>query len=115
MVLRLMNKAIDELIDELLALDVVKEYFHLAELLKKEPVKNNKIMELHQISKQMVNAKEIGLTNTYLSYQTEYNRILKEIDEDVLIQMFLQKQLEVNEVLEMVTKTIEDEIASKLN
>ena len=74
-----------------------------------------KLERLHEVEKQAVNAKELGLENTYFVYKKEYEEIIKSFEDDVLISMYLNAKEEVLSIVKLVTETIEREINKKIN
>jgi cell fate (sporulation/competence/biofilm development) regulator YmcA (YheA/YmcA/DUF963 family) len=110
-----MSKALNELIDEILSSEEVIRFKKLESIILKNEEVNSKIIRLREVEKQAVNAKEFGLTNAYEMYMKEYNEIIKSFDDDVLISTYLDTKKEVLEILELVTKTIENEIRVKID
>ena len=110
-----MNNSLNLLIDEIKSTEEVIKFRNLEKLvLANEDIKKT-LERLHEVEKQAVNAKELGLTNTYNAYITEYNEILKSFEDDVLISMYIEAKKEVSDILELVTKTIENEIRAKID
>ena len=110
-----MNKALDELILEILNTEEVKEFKRLEKLvLEKEEIKI-KLDRLHEVEKQAINAKELGLENTYFHYMKEYKEILNSFEDDVLISSYLRSKEDVNNILNTVITIIEKEINDKVN
>lgn len=110
-----MSNALKSLIEEILSTEEVIEFQKLERLvLEKEEIKTT-LERLHYVEKQVVNAKELGLENTYLAYKKEYDEILKSFDNDVLISSYLNAKVEVTEIIKLVTNIIENEINSVIN
>ena len=110
-----MNNSLNNLIDEIISTEEVQRFKNLEKLiLEKEDIKIQ-LDRLHEVEKQAVNAKEFGLDNAYNMYMSEYNEIINSFENDVLIQMYLEAKKEVKDILELVTKTIENEISKKVN
>jgi cell fate (sporulation/competence/biofilm development) regulator YmcA (YheA/YmcA/DUF963 family) len=110
-----LSNALSILIDELLVTDEVLEFQKLEKL-----VLNNKeiaeILEhLHNIEKQAVNAKELGLENAYLMYKKEYDEIISKFENDVLISSYLNAKEDVLRIINLVTSIIENEINKVVN
>ena len=110
-----MNNSLNNLIDEITSTEEVRKFKKLEKLiLEKEEIKI-KLDRLREVEKQAVNAKEFGLDNAYNMYMSEYNEIVDSFKNDVLFQMYLDAKREVEDILELVTKTIENEISKKVN
>lgn len=103
------------LIDEIKSSEEVIRFQKLEKMILEKPEIKNTLERLHEVEKQAVNAKEFGLTNAYEMYMKEYNEIIKSFDDDVLISTYLDAKKEVLEILELVTKTIENEIRVKID
>lgn len=103
------------LIDELLATDEVLEFQKLEKLI----LNNKEIVEilehLHNVEKQAVNAKELGLENAYLMYKKEYDEIISKFENDVLISSYLNAKEDVLRIINLVTSIVENEINKVVN
>lgn len=110
-----MSKALDILIDEILTSEEVIEFKKLEELVLKNEEIANVLNHLHEVEKQAINARELGLENTYLAYKKEYDEILSSFESDVLISSYLNAKVEVKDLLNMVINIIEREINKAIN
>ena len=110
-----MSKALDSLIEEILTSKEVIEFKRLEQLVLNNPRIKEIIDHLHDVEKQAINARELGLENTYLAYKKEYDEIIQEIQDDVLISSYLNAKTEVNEIIEMVKNTIECQLNRAIN
>ena len=107
--------SLNDLIEEILNTPEVIEFKKLEKLvLEKEEIKL-KLDRLHEVEKQAVNAKELGLENTYFHYMKEYKEILASFEDDMLISSYLESKEEVNHIIKTVTNVIEREISRKVN
>ena len=70
---------------------------------KKLLMKDGKHYELSQqisdISKNMVNAKHLGLDNQYQKSKQEYEQIIKKIEDDVLLNLYLEAEYNFKNLL----------------
>ena len=110
-----MNNALETLINELSNTEEVIEFKKLEKLVLENEEISLKLERLHEVEKQAVNAKELGLENTYFVYKKEYEGIIKSFEDDVLISMYLNAKEEVLAIVKLVTETIEREINKKIN
>ena len=112
---KLTKSALDTLIFELNNLDEIQKFKRLEKLVKEDKSLANKVSELHKVSKQMTNAKEVGLVNAYDQYHALYRNLLKDIEDNVILQLYLESSEEVKSILTLVMEIIEFEIKQKIN
>ena len=112
---KLTKSALDTLIFELNNLDEIQKFKRLEKLVKEDKSLANKVSELHKVSKQMTNAKEFGLVNAYDQYHVLYRNLLKDIEDNVILQLYLESSEEVKSILTLVMEIIEFEIKQKIN
>ena len=110
-----MNKSLENLLEELANTEEVIEFKRLEKLVLENKEISIKLDRLHEVEKQAVNAKELGLDNAYLAYKKEYDDIIKGFEDDVLISMYLNAKEEVLSIVKLVTEIIEREINKKIN
>ena len=110
-----MSNKLTILIDELLASEEVIEFQKLEKLVLENKEISQLLEHLHNVEKQAVNAKELGLENTYLAYKKEYDGILKSFEEDVLISSYINAKEDVLRIINFVTSIIESEINKVIN
>lgn len=110
-----MASKFDLLIEEIKSTDEVINFKKIEKLVLENNEIKNTLNRLHEVEKQAINAKEFGLINAYEVYMKEYNDILKSFEDDVLISMYLDAKKDVLDILELVAKTIENEIQLKIN
>ena len=110
-----MSNALENLIKEIENTDEVIEFKRLEKLVLENEEISLKLQRLHEVEKQAVNAKELGLENTYFAYKKEYDEIIKGFEDDVLVSMYLNAKEEVLSIASLVTETIEREINKKIN
>ncbi len=107
------------------SLDKVKEYFNsLPEVIRiKELEKfidnnaeiNNKLSELKEIQKKMVNSKEYNQINQYNELSISYNNLKQEIIDYPFVEEYLELLDIVNDMLLNFTNSIEYKIDKIIN
>ena len=110
-----MSNALNILIDELLATDEILEFKKMEKLVLNNKEISEILEHLHNVEKQAVNAKELGLENTYLMYKKEYDEIISKFENDVLISSYLNAKEDVLRIINFVTSIIETEINKVIN
>ena len=110
-----MSNALNELIHEILNSEEVIEFKKLERLVLNNEDIAKTLERLHEVEKQAINARELGLDNTYLAYKKEYDQIIASFNDDVLISSYLEAKIEVKALIDMVTSIIENEINSVIN
>ena len=110
-----MNKALESLIDEIINTEEVIEFKRLEKLVLENKEIASKLDRLHEVEKQAVNARELGLENTYLAYKKEYDEIISSFEGDVLISSYLNLKEEVLSIVKLVVNIIENEIDKVIN
>lgn len=110
-----MSKNLELLIEELVNTEEVIKFKRLEKLVLENQEIYLKLNRLHEVEKQAVNAKELGLENTYIAYKKEYDEILKSFEDDVLISSYLTAKEEVLYLVNLVTGIIEKEINKIIN
>lgn len=100
--------------------NIKKEFLLLPEVIRIQELEkyidnnqsiNNKLKELKEKQKQMVNAKEYNQFNQYKIYLDEYNTLKEELIDLPFVEEYLELLQIVNAKLDDVT----DEIENKLN
>ena len=107
--------SLESLIDEIVSTQEVIEFKRLEKLVLENNEVALKLERLHEVEKQAINAKELGLENTYFAYKKEYDEIIKSFEEDVLISSYLNAKEEVLSIVNLVTSIIENEINKVIN
>ena len=110
-----MSNTLNELIHEILNSEEVIEFKKLERLVLNNEDIAKTLERLHEVEKQAINARELGLDNTYLAYKKEYDQIIASFNDDVLISSYLEAKIEVKALIDMVTSIIENEINSVIN
>lgn len=110
-----MNNALQNLIDEITTSEEVIEFKRLEALVLANKEIKDTLDRLHEVEKQAINAKELGLVNAYDMYMEEYKTILISFEDDVLISSYIEAKKEVLNIIDIVTNTISNEIAKKIN
>lgn len=93
----------------------VKRYKKLEEVINKNTELKSKIGQLKTIQKQLINAQKIEKTKTIQHFQTQYDQLLEEIESYPLMSDYLALQSDINEMIQHITKIIEDGINEELN
>ncbi|WP_445487523.1 RicAFT regulatory complex protein RicA family protein [Niallia sp. 03133] len=76
---------------------------------------NDKIAQIKKLQKQAVNLQHYGKFSALKETEAKIDALQKEIDELPIVNEFKQSQAEVNEMLQMVTKTITNSVVNKLD
>lgn len=105
-----MNKIIDSIHE----LPEVIKYKKLEKMVDDNIEYKNKLKKMFEYQKQMINSKHYNLENNYYLYLEKYNEIKKELEEDVIVSMYLDSLEEVNELLQITTSIIENKINDEL-
>ena len=110
-----MSNALSVLIDELLTCEEVIEFIKLEKIVLENKDISEILERLHNVEKQAVNAKELGLDNAYFTYKKEYEDILASFENDVLISLYINAKEDVLRIVNFVTSIIENEINKVIN
>ena len=110
-----MSNSLAVLIDELLGSEEIIEFKKLEKLVLENEEISHKLEQLRNTEKQAVNAKELGLENTYYAYKKEYDEIISSFENDVLISSYLNAKEDVLRIVNLVTSIIENEINKFIN
>lgn len=106
-----MSKRIDNIKKEFLSYPEVIRIHELEKYIDSNQVINNKLIELKNKQKQMVNAKEFNQFNQYKIYLEEYNKIKG----DLLDLPFVEEYLELLEIVNTKLTDLTAEIENKLS
>ena len=90
--------------------EVIQRYKKIESIVNKDKILKRKINQLKTIQKQLINAKEISKTNAIEKFQSEYDKLLEEIEEYPLMAEYLDLQEEINQVIKDVIGIIETTI-----
>ena len=110
-----MSKALNLLIDEIISSEEVVEFQKLEKIVLENKEIKEVLERLHNVEKQAVNAKELGLENTYFAYKKEYDEIIASFENDVLISSYINAKEDVLRLINFVTSIIENEINKVIN
>ena len=110
-----MSKALSLLIEELLSSEEIIEFQKLEKIILNNEEISTLLDHLHNVEKQAVNAKELGLENTYYAYKKEYDEIIASFENDVLISSYINAKEDVLKMVNLVTSIIENEINKVIN
>lgn len=103
-------RLLNDLIDSILQLPEVQKYKKLEKLIDENVKYKENLNLLFSYQKQMMNSKHYNLENNYFIYLEKYNNLKKELEEDMIVEMFLDSLEEVNELLQIVTSIIENKV-----
>ncbi len=95
-------------------LDVVKKFKRLETLVDKNNEYPNKMKELFDLQKQIVNSKHLDLEENFLLLTNKYNKLKENLESDVLISLYLNTLEEVSEILNIITNIISKKIEEEL-
>src|SRR5690606_17875025 len=91
------------------------EYFKKAEAKINENQKvAQKIKQIKALQKQAVNLQNYGKVNMLQKVEEKIEELQKEIDEIPVVQEFKDSQVEVNDLLQMVTHTIANTVTNEI-
>lgn len=103
------------LLEEIRNTDEVIEFKKIEKVILNDKTLSQKFVELSNIEKQAINARELGLDNAYLMYKKQYDDLVKELENDVVFNQYLSLKEDAKEVMKLVISTIENEINKKIN
>lgn len=95
--------------------EAVKRYKKLEKVINNNKELKNKINQLKTIQKQLINAKEIKRINAIEHFQIQYDQLLEEIETYPLMSDYLALQSDINDMVQNITKIIEDGINEELS
>ena len=110
-----MSKALSLLIEELLSFEEIKQFQKLEKIILNNEEISTLLEHLQNVEKQAVNAKELGLENTYYAYKKEYDQIIASFEDNVLISSYIDAKEETLKIINLVTSIIESEINKAIN
>lgn len=110
-----LNNSIEILKNDIIASEEYQNYRKLLELIKKERQLNTIIMRLREVEKQATNAKEFNLINAYEQYKNEYDQIIKTLEDNVLLSMYLDAKEDLKNIINKLVSIIEMDISNKIN
>ena len=99
-----------EIIDYLNNLEEVKRFKKLEEIINNNSSIKNKLNELNDIKKKMVNSKEFNQINQYSLYKKEYDNIYKELIDMPFIEEYFELKEYVYNLLTNLKNDIEYQI-----
>lgn len=110
-----MSNRITEIKKEFLLLPEVIRIQELEKYIDNSGAINNKLNELKEKQKQMVNAKEYNQLNQYKIYLDEYNKLKTELLDLPFVEEYLELLEIVNEKLTGLTNEIEYKLNKVIN
>lgn len=110
-----MSNRITEIKKEFLLLPEVIRIQELEKYIDNSGAINNKLTELKEKQKQMVNAKEYNQLNQYKIYLDEYNKLKTELLDLPFVEEYLELLEIVNEKLTGLTNEIEYKLNKVIN
>ncbi len=93
-----------------LELPEVKRIKELEKYINNNSILNEKINNLKNVQKKLVNAKEFNQQNQYILYKEEYDKIYSEILDFPFVEEYLELLEDVNQILLQTTGIIENKI-----
>lgn len=100
---------------DIIASEEYQNYRKLFELIQKDKELNAIIIRLREVEKQATNAKEFNLINAYRQYKNEYDQIIKTLEDNVLLTMYLDAKLDLKNIINKLVKIIETDISNEIN
>ncbi len=104
----------NDLIDSISQLEEVKKYKRLEKLVDSSEEYKETLKKLFEYQKQMVNSKHYGLENNYFIFLEKYNNLKKELEDDVLLNMYFDSLEDVNNLLEVISGIVSNKVNEKL-
>ena len=104
----------NKLKEEFLNTDLVKRIHSLEKVIDNNENINSKLIELKELQKKMVNAKEFNQINQYKVYKEEYDDLYDEILEFPFVEEYLELLEEANNKLLDICYIIENKINKEL-
>lgn len=105
-------------IAELLALfdnvDEIERYKKFEKTINGDKVLKKRFAEMKALQKQLVNAKAIQKKNAIIQFESEYEALRGSIEQDPLIETYLEMQNEINDLLVEIKEIIETEINKEI-
>ncbi len=105
---------INSLINSINDLEEVKKFKRYEKIIEDNESYKEMMSSLYECQKQMVNAKHNNLTNAYIEYSNKYKELKKNIEDDIVVSMYLDSLEEVNILLDDITNIISNIVNSKL-
>ncbi|PKK87743.1 MAG: hypothetical protein CVV63_00075 [Tenericutes bacterium HGW-Tenericutes-8] len=106
-------------IEELLALfddsDLIKRYHKFEETINGDKELLKRLAQMKALQRQLVNAKAIHKKNAIEQFQNEYDVMRHDIENNPLVETYLDLQNELNDILIEVKEIIETEINKELS
>ncbi len=108
--MRLLNDLINSLND----LEEVKRFKRLEKIISEDKGCFAKLKKLYEYQKQIINSKHYGLDENFKLFNDKYNELKKEIEENIIVELYMDSLNDMNELLDIITSIIKDKIDSKL-
>lgn len=112
-------KQTEKLANMISNLEEVDFYKRAEEQINRNTKVNERIAQMKKLQKQAVNLQHYGKIKALQETEAKINQLQQEIDELPIVSEFKESQAEVNDMLQLVTKTIatqvEDELLLKKN
>jgi len=106
-------------IEELLALfddsDLIKRYHKFEETINGDKALLKRLAQMKALQRQLVNAKAIHKKNAIEQFQNDYDVMRHDIENNPLVETYLDLQNELNDILIEVKEIIETEINKELS
>lgn len=92
----------------------IERYKKFESVINEDKVLRKKVAEMKFLQRQLVNAKAIQKKNAIAQFESEYEIIRSSIEQDPLIETYLEMQTEINDLLVEIKEIIETEINKEL-
>lgn len=106
--------SLEKLISQLSELTEVKKFKYLDGIISSSSY-NSVLSEMFEIQQLMVNAKHYQLDDDFYEYQKQYNDIKSKLDDDLIVNEYLNRLDDVNLILKTITKIITSTLDDELN
>jgi len=100
----------EKLIEDIKDLEEYKKYIKIKNLVLNDEKLKNDIDSLYELEKEMVNAKELGLTNAFLYYSNKYDILKTDLENNVLFGLYLETVENIKSIINSICESIENNI-----
>lgn len=110
-----LNNSVEILKKDIVISSEYQNYLRLYNLIKKEKQLVVILERLREVERQATNAKEFNLTNAYEEYKKEYDQIIKMLEDNILLSMYLDAKEDLKNLINKLVNIIEKDIDKKIN
>ncbi|WP_112180916.1 MULTISPECIES: RicAFT regulatory complex protein RicA family protein [Paraliobacillus] len=104
----------DELAAQIANIEEVDRFKQVEERLNNNQKIKKLINQMKALQKQAVNFQAYGKTEALKKVEKEIDLLQEEIDEIPIVQEFRESQVMINDILQVVTETITDEVTKEM-